>query len=78
MLHRERCVIMANPDVDSEEYSSRTGLTGKKAKPLRWSDAPALILGTIVIPTVLLALFVHGVVSEMLRRIKRRIRRRQN
>ncbi len=63
---------MANPDMDFEECSSRTNLTDKKAKPLRWSNAPALILGIIVIPTVLLALFAHGVVSEMLRRAKRR------
>ncbi len=69
---------MANPDMDLGECSASTDLTGKKAKPLRWSNAPALILGIIVIPTVLLALFAHGVVSEMLRRVKCHFESRRN
>jgi hypothetical protein len=59
-----------------ENCSHAAEVTGKRVKPLRWKNAPALILGIIVIPAVLLAFLAHGLASEAVYRIKRRLWRR--
>lgn len=67
---------MADSNIDLKACSGAAEVTGERAKTLRWKNVPALILGIILIPTVLVAFFAHGVVSEMAYRIKRRFWRR--
>lgn len=64
---------MANTDADRPECGGAPSLVRRKTGPLRWSNILALILGIIVIPAVLVALFAHGFTSEMLRPAKRRL-----